>query len=81
MCRTWSYTEIDGFLMRRLNLYHLQGNVLGSLNKLDKAESIFLRVLRQDDQNIDALLGLSLLQSRRENYHQVSSINLQNSEV
>ena len=52
----------------------LQGNVLGSLNKLDKAESVFLRVLRQDQQNIDALLGLSILQSRQAKYHQVSIV-------
>ena len=48
--------------------------MLGSLNKLDKAESVFLRVLRQDHQNIDALLGLSILQSRQTKYHQVSIV-------
>ena len=48
--------------------------MLGSLNKLDKAESVFLRVLRQDQQNIEALLGLSILQSRQAKFEQVGIV-------
>ena len=53
-------------------MFVFQGNVLGTMNKLDKAESVFLQVLRIDHQNIEAFLGLSMLLSKQAKYEQVS---------